>query len=931
MNKRQILSLLLILPSFVMAQTGADFMVAMKKANATVPFDITAKGDTFRVKWGMDTAWDWDYNVNRGINFIGKGNFETGRVSFQPIDLVTDNGDGTLELSSRQKYRLQKRISMIKTTGTNVVNLNCDHEVLFKLVNNQGYCQEADDPTGKNNYQGKPEEWYKLIKATTQYCQKQGLTVVSVSPFNESDFVNWQQYKGNEANGMKDFLEIAKLIKQDPFFNNIRVCGGNTLNCDRALPWYNYLKEYLDEGNTHQLAGSFDTYANFFATVKKDGKIGTADELHNVGEAIVGVQYGMQNGIWWGFDSKARGQFCLDSNEGVRLGYGESRGTWTSAAVYRNDKTGEVHGYIGSSERQANNASYAFVSTAKNMYVNGYGPTRMWVRDIKGGTGYQQGQINAEYYFDVITSEDVPQCEVNDTFAIVNASTKNVLRWNGQNRVTPASVTTELTAISYLWHVYPSFTDGDCSYWFIDNISPSSVKVNLNVQNNNLRAGAGLICWDAGHNATEQWLLKYAGDGYYYIISRLSNMYLKDSGSAVTLENAPAADASATVKKAYMWRFQKKGTKTEFTKPKAPTKIVAKQRPGSIELTWTASTSNDISCYNVARAELVDGAVVDWQTIGRNITGTVFTDNTASPIRKYAYKLVGVDNAGNRSNASDTIHAACIPDHSLLCQIQFDDSLKDASANKMSASLYGSETYNKTSKKSGTKSFVLNGSSYMMLPYGVADQDEMTITAWVYMSGTGNWQRLFDFCNDNTHYMFYSPIVGSEQRFVFRNGGDEEILSFSGKMSTSTWRHVAITIKPVEGSELVEASVYIDGALKATKSDFTIRPSDIRPGLCFIGRSIFDSDPLFNGRIDDFRIYNYALSAEQVAAVKNDTEGLASGYEDIYVSTDGETGIQQTPATSSDASVIYDLQGRRVNSVTSPGIYIQNGRKILKK
>ena len=42
--------------------------------------------------------------------------------------------------------------------------------------------------------------------------------------------------------------EICRLIKGDPFFDGIRVCGGNTLNCDRALEWYNYCLEYVDEG-----------------------------------------------------------------------------------------------------------------------------------------------------------------------------------------------------------------------------------------------------------------------------------------------------------------------------------------------------------------------------------------------------------------------------------------------------------------------------------------------------------------------------------------------------------------------------------------------------------------------------------------------------------------------------------------------------------
>ena len=56
----------------VNAQTGADFMKAFKKADVNIPFDVTAEGQTFRVKWGMDTAWNWDFNVNKGIAHIGK-------------------------------------------------------------------------------------------------------------------------------------------------------------------------------------------------------------------------------------------------------------------------------------------------------------------------------------------------------------------------------------------------------------------------------------------------------------------------------------------------------------------------------------------------------------------------------------------------------------------------------------------------------------------------------------------------------------------------------------------------------------------------------------------------------------------------------------------------------------------------------------------
>ena len=149
------------------AQTGADYLKAAQKADVEIVFDLSAEGKEYKVNWGMDTAWDWDFNINRGIAHIGKGNFATGRVSFQPNDLVTDNGDGTLTLTARQQKKLKQRCDHIKLTGTNEVNLNCDHEALF--TNEDG----ETDYTGRTNYQGKPQEWYKLIKASVQFVQGQ--------------------------------------------------------------------------------------------------------------------------------------------------------------------------------------------------------------------------------------------------------------------------------------------------------------------------------------------------------------------------------------------------------------------------------------------------------------------------------------------------------------------------------------------------------------------------------------------------------------------------------------------------------------------------------------------------------------------------------------------------------------------------------------
>lgn len=924
------------------APTGADYMQAFKKANCTITFDVNAEGEPFRVKWGMDTAWNWNYNVYRGIAHMGDTPFETGRISFQPNDLVTDNGDGTYTLSQRQRNALLSRINNIKLTGTKEVNINCDHEMLFKNSNGQ------DDFTGRTNYQGKPEEWYKLIKASVQYTQKQGLKVVSVSPFNEADFTNWNQYKGTESNGMKDFLAIAKLIKADPFFDGIRVCGGNTLNSDRALPWYNYLKEYIDEGNTHQLAGSFKTYADFFATVKADGKVGSADELHNVGEAIVGANYGMTNGIWWGYDSKARGQFMIDSNEGVRLGYGENRSQWTDGAVYRNERTGEVHGYFGSSERQANNSSISYVSTSRDVFFNGYGPTRMFVYDIPGGTGYQNGQINAERLFDITWGEDVAPGVIDGTYQIMNANNKYLLTMNGSGDITCKSRVTSGT--TQQWKVYPIYkegkpangADGDVSYWCMDNAGLANSHLNSVLDWGKIKeiftTGTRVITYsNNSHPMEEQWYLKYAKDGYFFIVNRLTNKYLycagTSSGALINSKPAPTASTAPADLKKYMWRFMPTNAKAEIIAPDAPTNLIAKQRTASIELTWNASTATDVASYTVIRGEVIGEAddstkTIEWNTIGRNIEGTTFHDNTALPGHEYSYKVKAVDLSGNRSDDSEIIEAQTLNEKAMLCQIQFDDTLSDNTANRIDAKAYGNFTYSSTTTmyKSGTKSLSMNGSQYALIPNGVAAQEEMTIAMWVRWGTKSNWQRIFDFGSGENKYMFFTPSNGSQMRFVMKNGGEEEILTTGKSFASLSWHHLAITIKPIENGK-VQAILYIDGVNSAETNDFTILPSDIKPGLCYIGRSQFDGDPLFNGRLDDFRIYNYALTAEEIATVMEDLESVSKDVVDSFVETTPTSikGIE----TNHNGSAVYDLSGRKISN-TAKGIVIDNGKKIMK-
>ena len=156
----------------------------------------------------------------------------------------------------------------------------------------------------------------------------------------------------------------------------------------------------------------------------------------------------------------------------------------------------------------------------------------------------------------------------------------------------------------------------------------------------------------------------------------------------------------------------------------------------------------------------------------------------------------------------------------------------------------------------------LNGSGYISLPEGVANGKDLTISAWVYWNGGSNWQRIFDFGTSTSQYLFLTPSSGSGTlRLAIKDGGAEQIVQANVALPTQRWYHLVAVIKDDT------ATMYADGVAFGSNENFTIDTFDFEPDHNYIGKSQFSSDPLFNGLIDDFRIYNYALSQDEVVAL----------------------------------------------------------------
>ena len=868
---------------------GAQLLPSAPGATDVV-FSTVAEGTRMPIVWGMDAAWISQDNVRRGIAFIGKENISVLRVSFQPTEpLVGDSA-----LTSKQKSDLNKRLAVARLLSRPYLVLNSD---------------PADgnvDPYFTSNGKADISHWAKLIDISMRAYQAAGYKVITVSPFNEPDY-GWGQ------GSMADFRAICERLRTDyaDRFRDVRISAGNTLNNDRASEWYNYMKPFVDEGCTHQLAGAFRTYADFFREVRNDGNYATADELHNVMEAMVGVEYGMQTGIWWGFDGLARGEFCRASF-GDRLAYAENRTDWSAASVYRNRMDNRIEAFLGTSERQANPSTWRFVCTDRAVYFDGYGPTHEFFIEMPGGNGYEKGQTNAERVINVSWGDDVPPHPIDGTYMIVNRNSRMVMSLLNNSTASGTNVvqTSWSNRKSQHWEVRPvsARVGGDFSYY---TICAAANHMPIDVWNWSLDNGGDVRLYDGSLGTNEQWYLQYAGEGYYYIRSRHSNLCLEvANGSKTSGGNVQQGTFAADPRQ--QWRIIPTTARCKLTPPSAPEGLAATSQRASVRLSWRANTENDIAGYHVLRADENGG---EWNTIARLVADTVFIDHDVLPARVYIYKVRAVDESDNMSVASDSVAAAVDGTSGLIARYEMDATLRDTTANRFHAAAWGDEKYTNSDRyvASGSHSLRLDGSNFVQLPATLASPDDWTVSLWIYWTGgsAGAGQRIFEFGNDPDNCLFLTPSDGSHMRFAFVSGGEEQCL-LAPKLAALKMKHVALTVSADS------VTLYVDGSRVAATADILLRSSSVRPVLGYIGRTVDSrraaSVPLLKAYLDDVRFFNRALSPDEVAQVMADVD----------------TGVIPSPLLQEGTGEAFTVGGQPIEDISSArGILIRGGKKIF--
>ncbi|MFI2433311.1 family 43 glycosylhydrolase [Streptomyces sp. NPDC018693] len=172
-----------------------------------------------------------------------------------------------------------------------------------------------------------------------------------------------------------------------------------------------------------------------------------------------------------------------------------------------------------------------------------------------------------------------------------------------------------------------------------------------------------------------------------------------------------------------------------------------------------------------------------------------------------------------------------------------------------------------------------SSSPYVKIPNGVLkDANSVTVSTYVKWKGGDNFQWLFGLGPDSNKYLFATPSNGGGKLFSAITkatwSGEKQMIGGS-QLTQNEWKHLTVTLDGATET----AILYVDGAEAARVNGVTTKPSELYDSAKdysgYIGKSMYSPDPYFGGEVDDFRIYNRALTPAEVLELSGNTTGIA--------------------------------------------------------
>lgn len=268
-------------------------------------------------------------------------------------------------------------------------------------------------------------------------------------------------------------------------------------------------------------------------------------------------------------------------------------------------------------------------------------------------------------------------------------------------------------------------------------------------------------------------------------------------------------------------------------------------------------------------------------------------------------------------------------DSGLIAYYPLNGSTQDFSGNNHNGAIVGSPVVAKDRFNNTNGCYWFNGNGdYIRVKKetSLEPKDAVSVSAWVYADDLSSWlivaskRLIHSYSPGNSYILFASGTAGQPQYWAF-GVSSQSVETFTvdeNVVQTKQWVHLTGTYDKNAGSGNIK--LYVNGNLisKATAGyQIAYSDSSLRIGMAIPG----PSKQFFKGRIDEVRIYNRALSQEEITELYNrdsdiSTSTLQVNREklafEIYPNpAETELTIEFSEAAEYKA-IVYDITGKEI-------------------
>lgn len=145
---------------------------------------------------------------------------------------------------------------------------------------------------------------------------------------------------------------------------------------------------------------------------------------------------------------------------------------------------------------------------------------------------------------------------------------------------------------------------------------------------------------------------------------------------------------------------------------------------------------------------------------------------------------------------------------------------------------------------------------------------QFSIAFWVYHADATRAIIFGDYGLTGTIQFNIELTTGHQIRFYWAANPDKNFAATTA-IAVSTWTHIVLTY---DGNKI---NLYKNGILQSDSWSGTLATKSKTTGLFYLGRDSRTGNTVLNGRLNDFRIYDHALSVKEVEEI---SKGLMLHY-----------------------------------------------------